>query len=302
MKKYLSATSAKKLTLLGLAGTLFISVAATISAAGASVKAATVPFNGNHYTALLPTQTTYGCKEYWIDCTTHEISLEKPSNASYIGEGGVGQPISDENDIRYYTIVDATKDIINEAKQSDDPDIVEEAKEYIENNCGVVLDDTFTKIESIDETYNNITIPEGVTDVVYNSNHDWNILFDGLDSLETVYISGSVDIIPYGWSIQNCPNLKTVTIGAKKLQGNEIIKNCPNIQTINMLDTIKTIEGSDGCFSQLGNYTVIINCELSSQPEYKKVKGNEYVGWQNKWNNYDWANKFQTNWDIGYKG
>lgn len=262
-----------------------------------SATLAAQPFNGNHYTLRLPTAEQSGCKEYWIDCTTHQMYFTDPKGT--VTEAGEATIIIDNSDERYL----GYESVIEDLKDTYTP---EEVKEIISDNYGIELNDDLTKVIGIDETAieqhnNELIIPEGVTEIEW-----WGkeaVSFKNLQSVEKISLPSTIEKVPAGWKIENCPNLKEIDIGVSTIVGNEILTNCQSLEKIIIRSTVEKISDfafasafKDGQIQRTSNWTnLTIYCEDNGPKN----------GWGSKWNWSAYWEDFQgyqyaTNWSVTF--
>ena len=268
----------KKLTAAGLCGLALLSIGTIFGVkVGSHSAQSSIELNGNHYTERQDIQG--GCKEYWIDCATHQIFLEEPTSGNWT-EAGEATEIVMPGDDRY--LVPSVEKLQEQIATGDIT--VEEAKKQAEQNCGVVLDDTLTEVVDVIPGTQNIIIPEGVTDIDEHSNP-----FNGNNEIKSVAIPTTFD--SFSWhDIINCNHLKEITIRAKEIKYDSIV-TCSNLQIVNIGKEVEIV--CYGAFVNVvpTNSKIIINCEVPERPS----------GWDMNWNiKPNYSSYFTVNWNASF--
>lgn len=313
----------KKMAIAGLFTGLAFSFCVTAFSNSAMISARAADFVGNHYTAREATFSTSGCCEYWISCVTHEIFFTNPGGKiTEAGEATVVLDASDttgryiapfapeavavipsENVVTGYGIVDDTP-------KADDTDDIH----VIDNNgddTGVILTDNQADLQYTVVGYegdsNVLIIPEGVTSINVNCNHDWHYPvnpFDAtaeankgtdFDKIETIILPSTITDLPTGTFV-GLHNLKTVIIRCGEI-GYGIFKDCPKLEFVYLANTVKKITGNPFQDSGVVGNTMKIATGHASKP----------AAWAKEWDIYSYyvhelggPGRYDVTWNVQY--
>lgn len=144
----------KKLAALILTSLSVLALGVTLSSSPKLTNAEGCQHTGNHYTIRAATESSTGCKEYWVCCGCHEHFLEKPSIGTW-ADAGEATAVVDSTDNRCILKTSDTTELAKAVEAAGFGD-------YTINDDGTIGVNHYTA-DKKNPNSKYVVIPEGVT-------------------------------------------------------------------------------------------------------------------------------------------